>query len=371
VPDPVDAMMGREACDDLLVLPRGLGRDADPANGEIDEPPDEHWKGALVRVGDLGTRSAATPLLEPDDRLLERTAAPRRNREGLQRHQPESDVAFLFGDLVRGVRRGFVVIPHRERGEGFHPGRRGVLGEVESSFDPAEDDLCVGLRLPHRAACSRLECELRIEISGGAADVDRLLHRSPERLTVELEGVGVADLLPEPGLSGGLGLELERPLEQGNGFVDLVARERQPRRLPSPRHGVLAQFCKLRVAAGPCEVRVVGPGGFEVVVREQCCMLVVPLCAALEPGGEGSVEWRSLRLGHAGVGDLARERVLDRVLAFACDRGTDATTNEVTIFQQAEVGSRRPTDQLVDRSGPKDPPDHRGRLQRGLLVGRQ
>ena len=152
VPDPVDTMMGREACDDLLVLPRGLGRDADPAGGEIDEPAGEQWEGALVRVGDLGARSAATPLLEPGDRLLEGSVAPRREREGLQRQQPESDVAFLSRrSRARRARRLRPRSTSRS-GEGLRPGRRAVLGEVESSLDPADDELSVGLPLPHRPA---------------------------------------------------------------------------------------------------------------------------------------------------------------------------------------------------------------------------
>ena len=99
-------------------------------------------------------------------------------------------------------------------------------------------------------------------------------------------------------------------------------------------------------------------------------MLVVPLDAALEPLGEGCVELRSFRLRQARVGDLARERMLDRVLSLARDRGTDTTANEVAVFEQAEVGTPA-TDQLVDRTRPEDAPDYRRRLQCGLLVGRQ
>ena len=210
-------------------------------------------------------------------------------------------------------------------------------------LEPAGDKTSVGLPPPHSPAASGRHRELGVEIRRGAAEVDRLLHRSRERLAVVLDTVRVADLLPERGLAGGIGLELERPVEQGDRLVDLVAAESQRRRPPSPRHCLSAPPGQLLVPAGPGKVGVFGPDGLEIVVGEECGVLVVPLGIALEPAGEGCVQMRSLRLRQARVGDLARERVLDRVLAFARDRGADATTDEVAVFQQAEVGTPTPT----------------------------
>ena len=108
--------MRREARDDLLMQQTGFGRDVDPACGEVDEPAGEQGMAALVGVGDLWAPRAGTPLLQPGDRLLEVGVAPRREGEGLQRQQPESQVVVLLCDLVRGARRGSVLVPHRGSG---------------------------------------------------------------------------------------------------------------------------------------------------------------------------------------------------------------------------------------------------------------
>src|SRR5207253_5129920 len=171
---------------------------------------------------------------------------------------------------------------------------------------------------------------------------------SRERLAVVLECGRVADLLPNPRLSGAIGLELERLLERDDRLVDLVTSESERRRPPSPGHRLLAPLGQLLAPAGPREVCIFGSDGLQVVVGEQCGVIVVAFGTLLEPAGEGHVQLRSLRLWQARVGDLACERVLDCVLAFAGNRGADATTDEVAVFQQAEVGTPA-ADQLVDR----------------------
>ena len=317
VSDAVDAMMRREARHDLLMQPTGFGRDADPACGEVDEPTGEEGVAALVGVGDLGTQRARTPLLQPGNRLLEVGVAQRREGEGLQRQQPESQVVLLLCDLVRGARRGFVLVPHRGRGQRPGSGRRALLREVECLLEPAGDKTSIGLPLPHSPADGGRHRQLGVEIRRGAAEVDRRLHGGGERLAVVLEGIRVSDLLPDRGLAGGIGLELERLVEQDNRLVDLVACESQRRCAPSPGHRLSAPLGQLLVPAGPREVGVFRADGLQIVVGEQCCVLVVPLGTLLEPAGEGRVQLRSLRLWQARVGDLARERVLDCVLAFA------------------------------------------------------
>src|SRR5437763_14538588 len=74
------------------------------------------------------------------------------------------------------------------------------------------------------------------------------------------------------------------------------------------------------------------------------------------------------RLREALVGDLARQRVLERVLGLALERRARAPADEVAIFEDAEIRSSV-LEQLVDRPGPEDAADHRRRLER-RLVGR-
>ena len=57
--------------------------------------------------------------------------------------------------------------------------------------------------------------------------------------------------------------------------------------------------------------------------------------------------------------------MLDHVLALAAHARARPATNEVSIFEHAQIGLR--LDQLVDRPSPKDAPDHRRRLERRLL----
>src|SRR5437016_7162973 len=104
-------------------------------------------------------------------------------------------------------------------------------------------------------------------------------------------------------------------------------------------------------------------------MREQRRMLVASLAAALEPAGETRVQLCPLRLRQAAVGDLARERVLDRILTLARQQRAGAPADEVALGKQLEVGHA--ADELIDRAGPEDAPDYRRRLQRRLLCRRQ
>src|SRR5256885_3737224 len=104
-------------------------------------------------------------------------------------------------------------------------------------------------------------------------------------------------------------------------------------------------------------------------MREQRRMLVASLAAALEPAGETGVQLRPLRLRQAAVGDLTRERVLDRILTLARQRRAGAPADEVALGKQLEVGHA--ADELIDRPGPEDAPDYRRRLQRRLLCRRE
>src|SRR5919204_173481 len=93
-------------------------------------------------------------------------------------------------------------------------------------------------------------------------------------------------------------------------------------------------------------------------------MLIASLAAAPEPAGKARVQLRPLCLRQAAVRDLARERVLDRILTLARQRRAGAPPDEVSLGEQLEVG--HPADELIDRAGPEDAPDYRRCLQRRL-----
>ena len=120
---------------------------------------------------------------------------------------------------------------------------------------------------------------------------------------------------------------------------------------------------------GPGEVGVLRTNRLGVVVRKQSSVLVASESGFLEPRGEGSVQLCPPRLGDALVDHLARERVLDRVLALAGKRGAGATADEVALGEQLEVGHT--ADELVDRARPEDASDDGSHLQGRLLRGRQ
>ena len=96
-------------------------------------------------------------------------------------------------------------------------------------------------------------------------------------------------------------------------------------------------------------------------------MLVVASPAAFQPLREAGVERSPLRPQQALVGDLAGERVLDHVLPLSGNRGTGLAVHEVPFLKQAEVRFQARY-QVTHGIGPKDPPDHGGRLQRRLLT---
>src|SRR5439155_16095108 len=105
------------------------------------------------------------------------------------------------------------------------------------------------------------------------------------------------------GLLGGIGLELERPVQEREGLVDLVASDSERSRPPRPFHRLRAQALSLVLPAGPGQVDVLGSDSLRVVVREQRGMLVVTLAARLEPAGKRSVESGPPGLGQAAVRD--------------------------------------------------------------------
>src|SRR5207248_7110291 len=118
------------------------------------------------------------------------------------------------------------------------------------------------------------------------------------------------------------------------------------------------------------EVGVLRPHGLGVVVREERRVLVTAGAGPLAPAREVGVEAGAARLRKTPVRDFARERVLERVLGLALERRAAAAADEVAALQHAEV-RLEPAEELVDGAAPERPPDHGGRLERGLLVRRE
>ena len=85
----------------------------------------------------------------------------------------------------------------------------------------------------------------------------------------------------------------------------------------------------------------------------------------LEPGSEAGVQARAPCARQACIRDLARECVLDRVLALPWDRRSSAQADEVPLLQRPEIGLGG--EQFVDRAGPEDASDDGGGLK-GFLV---
>ena len=101
-------------------------------------------------------------------------------------------------------------------------------------------------------------------------------------------------------------------------------------------------------------------------MREQRCVLVAALARPLDPLRKAGMELGAARLREALVGDLARQRVLERVFGLALERGPRAPADEVTVLEDAEVGLLL-AEQLVHRAGPEDSADDCGGLESGLV----
>src|SRR5262245_64653476 len=98
------------------------------------------------------------------------------------------------------------------------------------------------------------------------------------------------------------------------------------------------------------------------MVGQQWCVLVAPSAEALDPGAKSRVEVRTPGPRNARVRHFARDRVLDRVLALALDRGSQPEPDEISFLEQAEVGLGFRAE-LVDGAAPEDAADDRGGLE--------
>src|SRR5262249_5984476 len=156
---------------------------------------------------------------------------------------------------------------------------------------------------------------LGVDVRRRSTELDRPFHGRDEALAVVLERACAADLVPEASLLDRIGLQTDGPMEEREAFVYLVAADRQLGRARGPLARLHAQLLGFGFVTRPGEVDVLGTDRLGVVVREESGVLVAALTAPLEPAREGGVKLRTSRLGQARVRDLARQRVLDRVLA--------------------------------------------------------
>src|SRR5206468_180184 len=90
------------------------------------------------------------------------------------------------------------------------------LGELERAIDPAVDQLGVRALLPHARPDCRMEGEQGVGLRARrpiGRELERALHRPPQRLPVVLERVNAADLPPDLRSLDIARLELERAME--------------------------------------------------------------------------------------------------------------------------------------------------------------
>ena len=164
--------------------------------------------------------------------------------------------------------------------------------------------------------------------------------------------------------------ELDRPREEFDRLVHLVPTPRELAGTAKPVHGPCTQPLELGGIVDPDEIDILGLDCLGVVVREERGVLVLAQVTGFQPVGEHRVEPAAPGLRNAGVGDLTRERVLDRVLAVARDHRPSVAPDEIALLEEVEV--RLLTGQEVnDGRRPEHPPDDGSGLQRRLLGGRQ
>ena len=109
-------------------------------------------------------------------------------------------------------------------------------------------------------------------------------------------------------------------MEQREAVVDLEAADRELGCAAKPRERPCSQLGELVPVAGPRQIDVLRPDRLRVVVGEECRVLVPPVTGPLEPLRKGGMQPRAPGFWQAGVRNLARERVLDRVFAVTGNR---------------------------------------------------
>ncbi len=259
------------------------------------------------------------------------------------------------------LRRPGVVLPARLRDQRAGVGDAAGMRELQRLAEPALEEAVVRRTPPHPAAHGRFEGELGVhpgERLGLLGQLDRLLHRRPHGLAVELQRVHPADRMPHPGVVRG---ELGGAAKLREGVVEIEARQREGGGAAQPPQRSLREPLALVIAVAPCQLRDAGRDRLRVVVCQRAGA-AVRRAVGLEPAREGGVQACAARLRQAAVGDLAGECVLEDELGV---RGADEAALDQGPHLRARAGQRGQA-----RRGER-PADHRGRLERRLRLGRK
>ena len=301
-----------------------------PAGGERSRRSVVMDVGDLVRIGQAIEELEAA--LRPAVGLVEVEADERRSRPRPVGVGQQNRIVESLGKGDRLLRQLGVVLPHRLGDEGS--GLRGAAGirELERSGEPALDQAVVERTLPHPAAHGRFERELPVQLGerlGALGQLDRLLHRRPHGLAVELQSVHPADRVPHLGVAR---RELGGAVKLREGVVEIEARQRELGGAPQPAQRRRRELPELFLAVPPGELRDAGSDRLRVVVRQHAGAAVRRV-VRLEPAREGGVQARAARLRQAAVRDVAGERVLEDELGF---RGAD----EAALHEGAHLGAR-------------------------------
>jgi hypothetical protein len=161
-------------------------------------------------------------------------------------------------------------------------------------------------------------------------------------------------------------LELDRPFEQRDAVLQLVARDRQLAGTLQPVNGSAAQAFGRFGVARPGEIRLLRARRLRVVMREQCRVLVSTAAGPLEPVREACMERGASGLRERPVRNLAGERVPEHILDVTRDRRAAAPPHEVAVLEGAEDGI---VDEDAERRLPERAADDRGCLERRLRAG--
>ncbi len=164
--------------------------------------------------------------------------------------------------------------------------------------------------------------------------------------------------------------EVGRAREQLDRLLHLVSPLCELACAATPGDGFLAQPFVLTRVVAPDEVGVLRPNRLRVVVGEQRRVLVTRPLSVVQPIADACMKATTSSLRDAGVGDLARERVLDCVLALADDRRASSAPDEVPLLEEIEVGLVT-AEEMDHGARPEHMAHDRRCLERRFLARRQ
>ena len=311
-------MVGRERFDDLVV--RG-GESTRLAEAPAPDAAGDRRRvdvGTDVRVGDPVEQ--LEPPLGPRAAVVVLAGDERDDPAGVPGGRAELGVVEPLGDLGRLDRgRGTVARPPASsRDQRHRPAAAVGRRPRQRTIDPVVDSRALGHLLPDARAERRLVGQLGVELASHLLVVglgDGVLHRLPEGLAREAERVRLAGRPEHVHAVGSRLSERQRLREQVERVDELVALHRTCGRALKPLERLRPRSLVLGVVSCPRELHVLRANRVGVVVREESSDVADVLDAPFDPLRERRVHARASRTRDPGVRRLARQRVLDRVLA--------------------------------------------------------